>query len=344
MSNKNSKIYTVNFGSAVTVFPSSAIAKILSGEATATDTAVLAALLSINDPAQRSSTFVAAMTGLSEDACDTALAFWRGAGVLNVSEAGEEVVVAAIAPAPSEKAEKEAQNAPAEKKILSCELPKYSGQQISALLDKDGGKLKNMIDVCQQLIGHIFNPNETNTMVGLCDWLGLDEEYVITLCSYYTAKKPGCNVRYIERAAVDLVNNGTETPEQLDNYLRDMELYDGLAGKLRSWLGIGTRAYTKKENGMIKRWVKDFGYGEDVVRLAYEITVDAKGSFNFDYAGKILENWFTSGVNTAQDAETKIAEFRQGKEEAKQSGGSFDTDEFFDLALKRSYKNLGTKK
>jgi len=78
--------------------------------------------------------------------------------------------------------------------------------------------------------------------------------------------------------------------------------------------------------------------------LAYEITVDAKGAFNFDYAGKILENWFTSGVKTAQDAEAKIAEFKKGKEEAGKSGGSFDTDEFFDLALKRSYKNLGTKK
>ena len=40
----------------------------------------------------------------------------------------------------------------------------------------------------------------------------------------------------------------------------------------------------------------------------------------------------------------KIAEFKKGKEEAGKSGGSFDTDEFFDLALKRSYKNLGTKK
>ena len=348
--------YLINFGSAVTVLPSSAAEKIVGGQATLTDVRALTALLSLPDGNEKTAAAVSALTGLSEDVCESSLAFWRGAGVISIADtvandapqqpsfepaaAEPEAKLAASAKAaePSETLEKK------DKKLLSNDLPKYSGVQISELLEKDGGKLRNMIDVCQQFIGHILNPNEINTMVGLCDWLGLDAEFVITLCAYYTGKKPGCNVRYIERAAVDLVNSGIETPAQLESYLKDMELYDGLAGKLRSWLGIGTRAYTKKENGMIKRWVKDFGYGEDVVRLAYEITVDAKGSFNFDYAGKILENWFAAGVKTVEDAQARVNEFRRNKESAKKNGGSFDSDEFFDLAIKRSYKKMGDKK
>ena len=347
MSTTPRKIYTVNFGSAVTVLPSSAAEKIISGQATLTDIRVLTALLSLPTGCERTASAVSAMIGLSEDTCESSLAFWRGTGAINIIESTPESETKApiIEPAPAEITEK-APETPEnkDKKLLSNELPKYSGIQISSLLEKDGGKLKNMIDVCQQFIGHILNPNEINTMVGLCDWLGLDAEFVITLCAYYTGKKPGCNVRYIERAAVDLVNSGVETPAQLESYLKDMELYDGLAGKLRSWLGIGTRAYTKKENGMIKRWVKEFEYGEEVVHLAYEITVDAKGAFNFDYAGKILENWFAAGVKTLEDAQARVNEFKNNKETAKEQNGSFDTDEFFNLALKRSYKKMGENK
>ena len=347
MSNTLKNIYSVNFGSAVTVLPAFAAEKIISGQATLTDVRALTALLSLPDGADRTAKAVSELTGLSEDVCESSLAFWRGTGVISVSEAKSKAAeqTPSVAPETAENAEKAAP-APekTEKKLLSNEMPKYSGQQISALLDKDGGKLKNMIDVCQQLIGHILNPNETNTMVGLCDWLGLDPEYVITLCAYYTTKKPGCNVRYIERAAVDLVNNGVETPEQLESYLKDMELYDGLAGKLRSWLGIGTRAYTKKENHMIKRWVKEFGYGEDIVHLAYETTVNAKGSFNFDYAGKILENWFAAGVKTASDAQARVNEFKNNKKSSNEQSSSFDIDELFDLAIQRSYKKMGENK
>lgn len=347
MSNTLKNVYSVSFGSAVTVLPALAAEKIISGQATLNDVRALTALLSLSDEGARTAKAVSELTGLSEDACESSLAFWRGTGIISVSETKTEPTAAAhsIAPAKAESAETPSE--PIEKKdkkLLSNEAPKYSGQQISALLDKDGGKLKNMIDVCQQLIGHILNPNETNTMVGLCDWLGLDPEYVITLCAYYTTKKPGCNVRYIERAAVDLVNNGVETPDQLESYLKDMELYDGLAGKLRSWLGIGTRAYTKKENGIIKRWVKEFGYSEDIVHLAYETTVNSKGSFSFDYANKILENWFAAGVKTVSDAEARLSSFKKENETSKNNGGSFDTDEFFDLAIKRSYKKMGENK
>jgi DnaD/phage-associated family protein len=204
-----------------------------------------------------------------------------------------------------------------------------------------------MIDECQQIIGHMFNPNETGVMIGLCDWLGLSPEFVITLSAYYTQKKPGCNVSYIQRAAVDLVNLGVDSFEALDAHLKDMELYDGLSGKLRSWLGIGARAYTKKENATINHWIKDLNYGEDIVHYAYEITVDSsdKGLFKFDYANKILENWFSEGVRTVDEAKEKVSKFRQENKSKSKSKGSFDTEELFDLALKRGYgKMLGETK
>ena len=325
------KRYTVDFGEKVTVIPAKAAEKIINGDASLADTRVLLAFIELYQKGEADVNTVAYLSRLTVSKVENSIAFWRGSGVISESEvvSDEDSDSEGNAEQPKEK-----------KALKTAEMPKYTGEEISKSLEKDGGRMKVMIDECQQLIGHIFNPSEISAMVGMCDWLGLQPEFIITVTAYYTSKKPGCSVRYIERAATDLVNGGITTLEELDRYLKEMELYDGVAGKIRSWLGIGAREYTKKENGMIKRWVRDYSYGEDIIRFAYEITVDAKGSFSFDYANKILENWYTKGVRSFDDAQNAINDFKAEKEKKATSGGSFDTDEFFGLALKRSYKNM----
>ena len=321
------KAYFVNYGTGVTVFPSSAAEKIISGNASLTDIRVLTAILAENGEVTVRT--VAEKTGLAETGVESSIAFWRGVGAIGETEIADTAEVTA-----------ESEN----KKPAKETKPKYTGNQLSELLGKNGGQIKDMIDVCQQVMGRIFNTVETNTMVSLCDWLGLSSDYVVTLCQYFVVKKPGCTVRYIEKAATDLVNKDIVTLDDLDAYLKEMELYDGIAGKLRSWLGIGNRAYTQKENAMIKRWASDFGYGEDTIRYAYEITVDIKGAFSFDYANAILENWYTTGVRTKEDAENAVNRYKSEKEKKKKFGTSFDTDEFFGLALKRSYQRMAGEK
>ncbi len=334
------KSYTVNFGNAVTVFPKKAAKKIINGEATLSDIRVLCALLSAGE-GKISDAKLCAQTGLDEDEVGSALSYWRGVGVIladSTEMQSEKPDIKTEEPRAQQKSE------PEKKVLLSKDMPRYTGIEISAMLESDGGKLREMIDVCQQLIGHIFTPNETNTLLGLCDWLGLDVDYVVTLVAYYVGKKPGCNVRYIEKAAVDLVNDGITDLDSLDVYIKNMELYDGVAGKLRTLIGIGGRAFTKKENNMISRWAQELGYGYDVIELAYEVCCDNKTTFSFDYANKVLENWYTSGVKTAEDAKEEIKR-RKSAEKVNDSGiiKSFDSAEFFDAALKRTYKNMSKK-
>lgn len=338
------KAYFVNYGTDVTVFPSSAAEKIVSGNATLTDIRVLTAILAECGKREVTAKTVACTTGLAETVVESSVAFWRGVGAIAERDAAEDTEAAESAVTDTNVTYESAVSERSEKKLEKENRPKYTGAQLSELLGKNGGQIKDMIDVCQQVMGRIFNTVEINTMVSLCDWLGLSSDYVVTLCQYFVGKKPGCTVRYIEKAAVDLVNKDIVTLDELDAYLKEMELYDGIAGKLRSWLGIGNRAYTQKENAMIKRWASDFAYGEDTIRYAYEITVDTKGVFSFDYANAILENWYTSGVRSKSDAENAVNRYKNEKESKKKSGGSFDTDEFFGLALKRSYQRMTGEK
>ena len=61
---------------------------------------------------------------------------------------------------------------------------------------------------------------------------------------------------------------------------------------------------------------------------------------SFPYIDKILQNWREKGYRTL--VEVEAAEL--GRREQPRTGeSSFDTDEFFKLALERSYENLKKK-
>ncbi len=331
------KDYTVNFGDAVTVFPKKAVKRIIKGEASVEEIRVLAALLASDT--KISDVKLCTQTGLDEEQVTEALGYWKGVGVISC----EKNTAAAEKDAKSAPEPKEDEVKDDAKKVLRRDLPKYTGLEISAILESDGGKLRDMLDACQQLLGHIFTPTETNRVLSLCSWLGLEAEYVVTLVAYYVEKHPKCNVAYIEKVAIDLVNDGIISLEDLDNYIKERELYDGVAGKIRTIAGIGGREYTKKENNFINRWAKDFNYGFDIIKLAYEICCDANGSFNFSYVDKVLENWFKAGVKTLTDAENENRKFAEQKGKGASGAASFDTTEFFGAALQRTYKSM-TKK
>ena len=349
------KNYTVNFGHAVTAFPKTAAKKIAKGEADLTEVRVLTACLMGNGSAVGIPK-ICAQTGLDENEVVRALAYWRGVGVICFGEDDEpqaETTVnnQTIAPETAETT-KIAPTEPDKRVLQAREMPKYSGIEISAIIDKNGGELRDMIDACQQMLGYMFSSPEQATMVALCDWLGLNADYVMTLVAYYAEKKPGCKVRYIEKAAIDLVNDGIDTIEALNDHIKSMELYDTVAGKLRVMLGIGAREFTKSENGKINHWIKDLGFGIDMIEAAYEVTCNGTSdkSFDFKYADKVLEGWYTSGIKTPAEAEAASERFRAEKAQSEPQKGatsgklSFDPDEFMNLAVKRSRENMAKLK
>ena len=360
------------FGSAVTVIPAAAAEKIISGAATSAETAVLLAIAA--SPELETETdaeyygILAEATGLDTDEIASAIAFWRGASVLGIAgktkhtavknvitpstvtakepETVEEVAKVeplASVPTPSKTEVKETETAPARKALMRSDLPKYDPTTISEICGRDGGMLAAVIDQCQQIFERMFNPNDVSVIVSLNDYLGLEPEYILILCAYYAKKKPGCKLSYVEKTAYTLWNDGITTVPALEAHIKGMELYDGAVGRLRKLMGIGGRAFTKKENGLLNHWINDFGYSSDIIEFCYEITVNSIGEFSFDYADKVLEGWYASGVRSLDDAVKATENFRM-EQSKKPSGGasggitesSFDGEDFLALAIKRS--------
>ena len=261
------------------------------------------------------------------------LAFWQAAGVLqtDLSLPKQEKRVAAKQELPTQKPKKLAR---------ADEIPTYSLAELNAMLERRES-LRAMIEEAQRMMGKLFNTYEINILLGMTDYLELDEDYILLLLAHcMRIEKKG--LRTIERYAISLVDRGITTAAALEEEVQTIEQRHTLEGKVRAVFGLKSRSLTTKEQKLIAAWA-EFGYGEEIIRRAYEITVDAIHEPSMSYTNAILERWHANGLNTLEEIEKALETERAEKEKAagepsKADFKTFDPNDAFEAALRRSYK------
>ena len=83
----------------------------------------------------------------------------------------------------------------------------------------------------------------------------------------------------------------------------------------------------------VKTYISDLNE-LDMIKKAYEITVDSTNGASLAYANAILERWNSEGIRTPEQADAEKQE-----KQAAAKNGSFDTDSFFEAALQRSFSS-----
>ncbi len=319
------KKININYGQGVTVMPAKALESL--GSAKKSDIVVLLHLLS--DPSAESSA-LAEKTQLTEDTIEKAVAFWRGTGILSFEEDKAEAPAVEVT---AEKPKKKGKNPGI------GDLPDYSTNELVDMIENDR-EVALMIDECERALGKIFRMGETAKILALRDYLGFSSDYIITLCEY-CAKIGKNSVRYLETTAASLYDDGIASREALETHLAAAEAKHELQNKIRSLFGMNmSRALTTKEKKFIESWIS-FGYGIEVIELAYEITVDKINEPSLNYANAILESWNSKGLKTEEEVRAQIESETESKSEPP-AGKSFDSTDFFEAALRRSYSESGT--
>ena len=325
--------YKINYGSRVAVIPEDAITAI--ARAGANDLRVLIALCAASGAADIKK--LSKQAGCSEDDVRDSLSFWRGAGVIEAAEGKDSAKGQAAEPSSVESPERDArvesekeEEKPQKKLKATDELPKYTSDELSNILEARP-ETAMLIDECQNIMGKVFNVKEINIVIGMLDYLELDCEYIMMLLTYCVSLGKR-TLHYAEKLAFALYDAGITEGDQLAEELRRREAAMSIEGKIRSLFGIGERAFTTKEKKFISAWVNDMGYSAEIIEKAYEVTADATGKGSFAYANSVLERWNASGLRTLEEIEQsyKSADGNQ------KTDGSFDTDSFFEAAVKRS--------
>ncbi|MBQ8140063.1 MAG: DnaD domain protein [Clostridia bacterium] len=273
---------------------------------------------------------------LDESELEASVKYWCGAGLLRKGKASSSKQQA------DTKSTEKASTSPSAhrggKLERKSELPSYSSSELAELIEKRRISAE-FINEAQRVVGKIFNTHEVNILVGMVDYIGFDEESVIILLSYMS-KKGKRSLRYAEQIAFSLFDEGITDSKALQERLRKMEEYSNVEAKVKSMFGMSGRDLTAKEKKYMHAWIEKMGYGEDVIRLAYDITVDATHEPIPAYANSILEKWYAAGLLTYESVRQAEEDKKNASDGARLDAKSYDTDEFFAAALKRTFDEL----
>ncbi len=210
--------------------------------------------------------------------------------------------------------------------------PTYTGAQITKLL---GGNpdFKMLADCAQDVLGKSFTPTDYTSLLFIKDHYKFSDEYILMLLAYCHENNT-TNWAYIRKTTKILYDEGVDTYEKLENHFSARRNKRSLEYKIRKLFGVGGREFTSKEKATFEKWVNaKFSY--DLIQKAYEICIENTGKNSWSYTSRVLENWQIAGIKTVEDAEKSLASYK-----SKQNMSSFDTDDFFEAALKRSQERI----
>ena len=210
----------------------------------------------------------------------------------------------------------------------------YTSRDIAQRINTDSA-VEFLFREVQALYGRTLKTTESRMVLQLTDFYGLPAEVAVMLLKYcFRIGKTTPN--YILAVAQDWVNENIRTVAEADAHLIKLEKRFTIEENLRRAMDMKTK-FSPNQLTYIKKWTEEWGFAEDMIILAYEITLDKTGSLNFSYTNKILENWRSSGIYNTDDAKRESEE-RRGKS-AKRSGSSssIDMDDVMD-ELRRQYQ------
>jgi hypothetical protein len=306
---------------------------------------------------------IASAAAVSAARAASSLRYWAEVGVL--TEETEAAQAAAPTPATGEE-EKAAP--PAEPSAnWVAERRMLTGEETAAVVERE--QMAAFIDACQQLAGRVFSTPDVEMLVSLCDELPFSHEYMMTLASFCKRRsgRARFSVRYLSKVAYSMLERECLTVEQLEAYIAAYEKFSGEEWKLRKLFGMGERKLSQREQEYFLAWT-GFGYGEEVVGIAYDIAVDRTGKASLPYIDKLVRAFHAAGCQSEADVQRYLERERQehaakkltahaggqtgkkektfstgksGEDASATGGSSFRSKDYMAAALRRSYGDDG---
>ena len=283
--------------------------------------------------------------GIDKTSVDASVKFWRGAGIIDGARSCAQRQKASAVksdgekPAQSEEDNKSAPEIPSAHRNgvveQSASMVNYGSAELATLFERRK-VTSEFIDEAQRVWGKTFNTYDTGIVVGMVDQLGFDEEAVLAILAY-VSRMGRKGLRYCEKVAISLYDDGYVHVQDIMARIEVIERSKEIVSKIRHLFGIGDRTLSKTEKELSERWAQTYGYDIDVIKLAYDITIDRIQKPVPKYTNSILEGWHTAGLKTVEEI---VEHERKPKDNGADAQKSYDLDGFFDAAIRRSYDDL----
>lgn len=212
----------------------------------------------------------------------------------------------------------------------------YDNEDIADAVDSDEGFKAVTAFACDTLQKQL-NRNDLNTLYSLYDYYGMGADLVCGVVEY-CASLGKRSLSYIFNTAMSMQADGITSYDEFEGYIKARRTADSKAARFRKLCGIGNRELTAKERSYPDRWFGEMKLSFDLVKKAYEITIDRIGELKLPYMSKILEQWYAKGVRTVEDAE-KLDKKRADEKAAEKAeqNSEYDIEKYIAAAAKKGY-------
>lgn len=252
-------------------------------------------------------------TGITVAQAESAASFWRGAGIFSETAAPK-------------------------KKAVSENTPfrNYDSETLSSAIEKDND-FSMVCRVAGDRLQKQLTKNDYSTLFYLYDFVRIPAPVICGVIedSCASSKK---SLQYIFKRALALYDDGIDTYDKFEAYLARREAINSNIGRLRKLFGMGERELTAAEKKLFDIWFGEWAFSFEMVKLAYEKTIDTTGKLSTSYINGILRRWQESGFATPEDVASGDASRTGG------TASSFEVDEFIEAALNRGFNDWEDKK
>lgn len=285
---------------------------------------------------------IATALSMNEEDVKDALSFWVQVGLLTMSDGvyspmqavpeaarpqEKEPVTSGVSASVTVPAGVTAKDAEfAAVKAAALRSPEFSPAEIADTIKSDD-KIDFLFKTCETLYGRPLKHTEQNAIITITEHIGLSAEVVLMMVDYcFSINKS--SPAYLKETAMNWMENGITDLASAERQISMLQAKNVAESSVKSMFGIN-RALTQKEKDFVNLWFNVWNFDSEMVKLAYEINVNAKGQFAFPYISKILENWHSKGIATAEQVKDENIK----RQEQQSSNSSFDVNKIDELLL-----------
>lgn len=154
---------------------------------------------------------------------------------------------------------------------------------------------------CEMLYGRPLKHNEQQTLMLILEDACLPVEAALILVDYcFSVDK--ATPAYMRTMAAEWAESEISTIEKAEKRVEELKTLDGAVGRFKKMFEVSS-AFSKQQKEFISKWVNVYGFSDEMIGEAYQITLNGAGKLSFPYMNKILENWYSKGIKAKEQIE-----------------------------------------
>lgn len=189
------------------------------------------------------------------------------------------------------------------------ELTRDRKRELTAQAD-----IRQLIFVAEQYYSRPLSSTEQSTLLYFYDTLHFSVDLIEYLIEYCVSKGSG-SIHYMEKVAQEWYRDGITTVAQAKS---NSNLYNKNYFTIFNAMGIKGRNPAPAETEIMDRWLNEYDFSIEIILEACCRTIRQTHQPNFQYAGKIMEQWHKAGVHHLSDIQLLDQQHQERQKQAAQ--------------------------